>query len=280
MKKMKISSKVWLIVALLVITVISLFPILYPLMSSFRSDQEIFTYATPFQLHTLWPVEWSFNNYIALFKEYNFGQYFLNTIIEVGAIIPLSIIICSIAAYSFTFFDFKGKKVLFSLFILSFMVPSEAIALPLYQLVNKMGLVNTYWALILPALANGLTLFMFSQSFKDIPVSLLEAAKIDGGNWFTCYWKIVMPLSKAIIVAMCLMTFVNEWNNYLWPLLVARFDNVKTVTIATCAFKEQNVINWSLIYASSMLSALVPIFVFLPFQKYFVQGITSGSVKG
>ena len=143
-----------------------------------------------------------------------------------------------------------------------------------------MGLINTYAGLILPSLANGLVLFLFVQSFRDIPVSLLEAVRIDGGSWGTCYWKVVMPLSKAIIVTACLMVFVNEWNNFLWPLLAGRIDSVKTITIAISSFKEQNVTHWSLIYASSMLSALVPIFLFLPFQKYFIQGITSGSVKG
>ena len=280
MKKVKLSKKIALIIALLFVTAISLFPILYPLMSSLRTDQEMFMYQSPFQFHTLIPVNWTFDSYIALFKEYNFGRYFLNSLIVVGAIIPLSIIMCSLAAYAFTFFKFPGKSALFAVFMLTFMVPSEAIALPLYQLINNMGLVNNYLAMILPALANGLTLFMFSQSFKDIPVALLEAAKIDGGTWFTCYWKVVMPLSKAIIVAMCLMTFVNEWNNFLWPLLVGRLDTVKTVTVAICSFRQQNYVNWSLIYASSMLSALVPIFIFLPFQKYFVQGITSSGVKG
>ena len=280
MKKVKLSKKIALLIALLFVTAISLFPILYPLMSSLRTDQEMFMYQSPFQFHTLIPVNWTFDSYIALFKEYNFGRYFLNSLIVVGAIIPLSIIMCSLAAYAFTFFKFPGKSALFAVFMLTFMVPSEAIALPLYQLINNMGLVNNYLAMILPALANGLTLFMFSQSFKDIPVALLEAAKIDGGTWFTCYWKVVMPLSKAIIVAMCLMTFVNEWNNFLWPLLVGRLDTVKTVTVAICSFRQQNYVNWSLIYASSMLSALVPIFIFLPFQKYFVQGITSSGVKG
>ena len=280
MEKVKVFPRVLLILALLMITAIALFPILYPLMSSLRTDQEMFQYASPFQFHTLWPVDWTLESYVALFEQHGFERFFLNTILVVGFTIPLSIVMCSIAAYAFTFFEFRGKKPLFALFILSFMIPSEAIALPLYQLMNNLGLVNTYWALILPALANGLTLFMFTQSFKEIPVSLLEAAKIDGGNWYTCYRSVVMPLSKVIIISMSLMTFVNEWNNYLWPLLVARLDKVKTVTIAISAFKEQNVINWSLIYASSMLSALIPIFVFLPFQKYFVQGITSSGVKG
>lgn len=280
MKTLKPASKALLYVALAAVLAVALFPILYPLAASFRSNSEIVKYATPFSIHTLWPVEWTLDNYVSLFRDYNFSRYILNTLIQVGAIIPLSILMCSVAAFAFTFFNFRGKKALFAIFMLTFMIPSEAIALPLYKLINDLHLVNTYWALILPALANGLTLFMFTQSFKDIPPSLLEAARIDGGGWGTCYWRIVMPLSKAIIVAMCLMTFVNEWNNYLWPLLVARLDNVKTVTIAICAFKDQNVADWGLIYSSSMLSALVPIMVFLPFQKYFVQGISSSGVKG
>jgi len=280
MQKNKKMNRAFLIMALLLISIIALFPVLYPLMSSFRTDQEIFSFASPFQFHTLWPVKWTLENYIALFKEYRLGRFFLNTLIEIAVIIPGSVIMCSLAAYAFAFYEFRGKKQLFALFMLSFMIPSEAIALPMYQMVNKMGLVNTYAGLILPALANGLALFMFTQSFKDIPKELLEAVKIDGGTWFTCYWKIVLPLSRTIIIAMALMIFVNEWNNYLWPLLVARTDQVKTITIAVCAFKEENVINWGLIYASSMCSALIPIFIFLPFQKYFVQGITSSGVKG
>ena len=113
-----------------------------------------------------------------------------------------------------------------------------------------------------------------------VPVSLLEASELDGAGWLTCYWHVVMPLCVPTTIAMCLMTFVNEWNNYLWPLLAARKDEVKTITVAITAFKEENVVHWNLIYSSSMISAIVPVLLFLPFQKYFVSGITSGSVKG
>ena len=280
MGKYSKGKKAAIYAALVIFVIIALFPILYPLMSSFRTDQEIFQYTAPFNLHTLIPVDWTMENYISLFRDHGFGQYIKNTLIVVGITVPVSIFICSIAAFAFTFFKFKGKWILFALFLLTFMIPGEAIVLPLYQLVAKMGLINTYAGLILPSLANGLVLFLFVQSFRDIPVSLLEAVRIDGGSWGTCYWKVVMPLSKAIIVTACLMVFVNEWNNFLWPLLAGRIDSVKTITIAISSFKEQNVTHWSLIYASSMLSALVPIFLFLPFQKYFIQGITSGSVKG
>ena len=279
MRKYKTIKKILLIITLLAISLIALFPILYPLMSSFRSDQEMFAYANPFQWHTLIPVDWTIDSYVQLFRDYHMGRYFLNSLIEVSIVIPVTIILCSLAAFAFAYYEFPAKKIFFGLFMVSFMIPGEAISLPLYQLVNQMGLVNTYAGLILPALANGLALFMLTQSFKDIPKSLLEAVRMDGGNWFTCYWKIVMPLSKPAILSMSLMIFVNEWNNYLWPLLVARADSVKTVTIAISNFKQENIINWSLIYAGSMVSAILPILIFLPFQKYFAEGIANSGIK-
>ena len=269
-----------LVLGLVLISAAALFPILYPLVSSFRTDQEIYRYNTVFQLHTLWPERWTAEAYGALFREYHFERFFFNTFLAVGVILPVSVILCSVAAYAFAFYHFRGKKPLYALLLLTFMVPGEAIALPLYQLVSGMGLVNTYGALILPSLANGLTLFMYRQAFKDVPLSLLEASDLDGAGWFTCYWQVVMPLCVPTTIAMCLMTFVNEWNNYLWPLLAARKDAVKTITVAITAFKEENVVHWNLIYSSSMISAVIPVLIFLPFQKYFVSGIASGSVKG
>lgn len=280
MEKTKTSTKIISHIILIIFVLIILFPILFPLMSSFRTDYEIFEYSAPFSLHTIFPVEWTLENYISLFRDYNFSRYILNTLLVVGVILPISILMCSLAAFAFAFYNFKGKALLFALFLLTFMIPGEAIALPLYQISEKMGLVNNFWGLILPALANGLILFMFVQAFRDVHPSLLEAVKIDGGSWWASYWRVVMPLSKTIIITACLMIFVNEWNNYLWPLLVARHENVQTLTIAISKFKEENVTRWSLIYAGSMLSALVPVGLFFPFQKYFVQGIASSGVKG
>ncbi len=280
MNAKKVFLKALLILSLLLVALISLFPILYPLMSSFRTDQEIYQYNTVFQLHTLWPEKWTTEAYQQLFQVYHFERFFLNTFIVVGLIVPFSILMCSVAAYAFTFYHFRGKKPLYALLLLTFMVPGEVIALPLYQVISGMGLINTYASLILPSLANGLTLFMYCQAFKDVPISLLEAADLDGASWFTCYRHVVMPLCVPTTIAMCLMTFVNEWNNYLWPLLAARKDEVKTITVAITAFKEENVVHWNLIYSSSILSAIVPVLLFLPFQKYFVSGIASGSVKG
>ena len=267
-------------VLLVFVLLISLFPIVYPLFSAFRTDKEIFANMMPFTIHTLFPIKWTWENFTVIFQEYHFGTYIWNTLRMIALVVPGTIIICALAAYAFAFYDFKFKSLLFGLFLITFMIPGEAIAQPLYLLVNTMGLVNTTGGLVLPALANGLVLFLFVQFFSETPKELIESVEIDGGGWWVAFWKIVLPLAKPIIITACLMVFVDQWNNYLWPLLAARSDNVKTVTLAIANFKEQNVTHWSYIYAASMLSALIPICLFLPFQKYFVQGMTAGSVKG
>ena len=128
-------------------------------------------------------------------------------------------------------------------------------------------MVDTYAGMIIPAIADGLVTFLFIQFFKDIPPSLIEAARVDGAKWPVIFTKIIMPISVPVFITAGLMIFMNQWNSYLWPLLVARFSGERSI-------------KWTYIYAGSMISAIIPIALFLPFQKYFVEGITAGSVKG
>lgn len=215
MKSKKMLSKAGTYVILLIVLFISLFPIIYPVFSSFRTDNELFANMAPFNWHTIVPVDWTLENYIAIFKEYDFLRYLRNTLIMVAITIPGTIAICSLAAFAFAFYNFKFKKQLFTLFLLTFMIPGESIALPLYSLVNSMGLVNTYAGLILPALANGLVLFLLVQFFSETPKALLESVEIDGGGWWISFTRIVLPLSKPIIITAGLMIFVTQWNDYL-----------------------------------------------------------------
>jgi ABC-type glycerol-3-phosphate transport system permease component len=265
---------------LILISVIALFPMLYILLASFRTDQEIFSYALPFSLHTIIPVHWTFENYHIIFTEFNFWKPVMNTFLVVFILVPVNLVVASIAGYAFAFFDFKGKTVLFAIFVVSFMVPTDAIALPLYSFINKIGLVNSYAGLILPGVSSGLAMFLFTQFFRGIPRSFLEAGTVDGANWFQIFSKIIMPLSIPVFITAGLMIFVTEWNNYLWPLLVARSEEVRTIQVALGYFKDENETFWSYIYAASSISAIVPVLLFLPLQKYFVEGVTSSGVKG
>lgn len=271
---------VLLYAALVIIAVIALFPLFYIVMASFRTDEEIFRYAFPFSLHTLIPVDWTLENYKIIFTRFQFWRPILNTCLVVIIVVPLNLLIASVAAYAFAFFDFKGKNALFAIFIVSFMVPTDSIALPLYSLISDMGLVNSLAALILPSVSSGLAMFLFTQFFKGIPKSLLEAARVDGANWGSIFFKIVIPLSIPVFITAGLMIFVNEWNNYLWPLLVTRSEEVRTIQVSLAYFKDENETFWSYIYAASSISAIVPVLIYLPLQKYFVQGIASSGIKG
>ena len=280
MHKYDTLKKVLLYITLACIAVVAIFPFFYILMASFRTNMEIFEYALPFTWKTLIPQEWTIANYIAIFEEFNYGVALRNTCIVVAILVPLVLIISALGGFAFAFFDFKGKTALFSLCLISFMVPTDAIALPLYDLVSDLGLVNTYWGMILPSAASGLAMFLFTQFFKEIPKSLLEAARIDGANWLQVFASVVLPLSVPVTITAGLMAFVNEWNNFFWPLLVARKEEIRTLQVALSYFSDENEVFFSYIFAGATISAVVPVLLFLPLQKYFVQGISSSGVKG
>ena len=276
----KTLSTVVLYAVLAAIAVIALFPLIYIILASFRTDEEIFRYALPFSIHTLIPVEWTLENYKVIFTQFSFWRPILNTCLVVLILVPLNLMVASVAAYAFAFFDFKWKNALFAIFIVSFMVPTDSIALPLYSLISDMGLVNSLTALILPSISSGLAMFLFTQFFRGIPKSLLEAARVDGANWSHIFFRIVIPLSIPVFITAGLMIFVSEWNNYLWPLLVTRSEEVRTIQVSLAYFKDENETFWSYIYAASSISAIVPVLVYLPLQTYFVQGIASSGIKG
>lgn len=279
-KQKKIIKKFFLYICLVFVAILTLFPLIWGISASLRDDMELYSYIKPFTIHTLIPVEFTIQSYVELFTEYNFLTPVINTLIVTGISILFGCIINSIAAFAFAMFDFKFKKVIFTLVLLSFMIPFEAIAMPLYKIADAMNMVDTYQGMILPSIASGLVLFLFVQFFKDIPADLLDAARVDGANLFKIYVGILMPLSKPIFITAGLMIFMDQWNSYLWPLLIARSREIRTIQIALTSFSTEHGTAWSALYAGSMFSALIPLLLFLPLQKYFVQGITSSGVKG
>ena len=280
LKQKRITKKLAIYIALVVMTVVSLFPVIFCLSASLRTQEDLFKNMFPFTIKSLLPTELTAVNYIAIFTEYDFWRPIVNTLIVTILTILLGCVINSMAGFGFTCFEFKGKKIFYPLVLVSFMVPFEAIAIPLYSVADTFGMVDTYAGMIIPAIADGLVTFLFIQFFKDIPPSLIEAARVDGAKWPVIFTKIIMPISVPVFITAGLMIFMNQWNSYLWPLLVARSKEIRTIQIAISQFSGERSIKWTYIYAGSMISAIIPIALFLPFQKYFVEGITAGSVKG
>ena len=266
--------------ALVFCAAMTLFPLLWSFFASMRSDVELYKYALPFTWHTIFPVEYTFESYRVVLTELGFPRAVLNTLLVIGIQIPFACLINSIAAFSFSTFESKGKTLLFAFFIVSFMIPGEAVTMPLYQMIDDFGWVDTRWAMIVPGLASGLQLFLFRQFFADVPASLIESARIDGASWPQVFFKIMMPMCKPIFITAGLMIFMGEWNSYMWPLLVARSVRIRTVQIMLAVVKMEHITLWSCMYAGAVLSVMIPVLIFLPLQKYYVSGITAGAVKG
>lgn len=258
---------------------IILMPILWFITSSFRSNDEVFANINPFSLRKMFFGSYSLDNYQTIFTKYGFSQTVTNTLVICFLTIVIGIVVCSMAGYALAKMKFRGRGMVFALVLFAIMVPFDAIAIPLYTIITKLGWVDTYQAIVLPAVANGMTIFMFRQSFRDINDSLLEAARIDGAGEFRTFWQIVMPISIPSVISGSLVMFTAQWNAFMWPLLVARSDKLKMLQVALADFQLENGTMWSELFAGITISMLIPCMILIPFQKYYIRGIGSSGMK-
>lgn len=265
---------------LLIVAILTLLPLIWAIASSFSSDRQIFQNVSPLSLNAFFPQDFHLGSYVALFTEFDFLTPVLNTVAVSAITILFGCVINSAAAFGFAFFQFPCKKLVYAVVLASFMVPFESIAIPLFRVVNGLGWVDTYMGLIVPTVADGLVLMLFTQFFKDMPISLIEAARVDGAGYGTIFAKIIVPLSKPVFITAGLMVFMNSWNAFLWPLVVASKPQMRMVQVALAMFQTERATLWSLLFAAATISALIPLLLFLPFQKYYVEGITSSGIKG
>lgn len=266
-------------IALVLTAFIILMPILWFITSSFRSNNEVFANINPFSLKKMFLGSYSLENYITIFTKYDFSQTVINTLIICFLTIAIGIVVCALAGYALAKMKFRGRKLVFALVLFAIMVPFDAIAIPLYTIITKLEWVDTYQAIVLPAVANGMTIFMFRQSFRDINDSLIEAARIDGAGEFRTFWQIIMPISIPSIISGALVMFTSQWNAFMWPLLVARSDKLKMLQVALADFQLENGTMWSELFAGITISMLIPCLILIPFQKYYIRGIGTSGMK-
>lgn len=267
-------------VALAVASFIVLMPIMWFMTSSFRSNNEVFANINPFSLREMFFGTYSLENYRTIFVKYNFARTVGNTLLVCFLTITIGIFVCSMAGYALAKMEFKGKRIMMMLVLFSIMIPFDAIAIPLYSIIMKLRWIDTYKAVILPAVANGMTIFLFRQSFVDIDNSLLESARMDGAGEFRTYLQIVMPVSIPTIISGALVMFTAQWNAFMWPLLVARSDKLKMLQVALADFQLENGTMWAELFAGITISMVIPCVILIPFQKYYIRGIASSGTKG
>lgn len=266
-------------IGLLLAAFVILMPIMWFITSSFRSNNEVFANINPFSFGKMFLGSYSLDNYRTIFSQYDFLQTVINTLVICLLTIAIGIVVCSMAGYALAKMQFRGRKLVFALVLFAIMVPFDAIAIPLYTIITDLKWVDTYQAIVLPAVANGMTIFMFRQSFRDINDSLIEAARIDGAGEFRIFWQIIMPISIPSVISGALVMFTSQWNAFMWPLLVARSDKLKMLQVALADFQLENGTMWAELFAGITISMLIPCMILIPFQKYYIRGIGSSGMK-
>jgi multiple sugar transport system permease protein len=256
-----------------------LLPLWWALASSVRPLNDIFKYVSPFSLAALIPDKITFEAYRSIFFDRGFGIAVFNSLFVALATVLAGLGVNSLAGFAFAVLRFPGRNALFGITVLTFLVPFEAISIPLYTVVRSLGWLDTYMALIVPGVANGIVIFLFRQFFSQVPRELVDAARIDGASWLTIFVRIYLPLSKPVIISAALLIFLFQWEAFLWPLISTRSEGLKVIQVALAGFEERYRTLWNELFAAATLAALIPLLILLPLQRFYVQGVTAGGFK-
>ncbi|MCE7794822.1 carbohydrate ABC transporter permease [Salipaludibacillus sp. CUR1] len=282
MKKPALMKKIILYVTMSFLAVIFLFPLVWMVMSSLKGDVQIFRDMTSIKAF-LPPmpneVDGYFQNYIMAFERVNLLRYIMNSLIYTIGIIIFGLIVNSMAGYALARFQFPLRNFWLAVIIATLIIPPESIFLPLYVLVFNLGWVNTYTGLIVPFIANAFAIFLFRQFFLDFPRELEEAAKIDGCSQIGIFFRIIVPLSKPVFATVAIVLFINHWNDFLWPLVVANDDSMRTIQIGLQYFMNQPPIQWGQVMAALTVATVPMLLIFIFLQRYYVQGLAHTGSK-
>jgi len=267
-------------VALLYATLIlgaflALLPMLWMLSASLMPTSEENSYPPRFV-----PSRVTLEHYRDLFTRLNLGRYLVNSAIVATVVTASSVLVNSMAGYAFSKLRFRGRDRLFRLMSVGLVVPVQVAMLPLFLLMKSLGLINTYWGVIIPGMASIFGIFLVRQYALSFPGELLDAARIDGAGEFRIYWSVAMPALRPILATLAIWTFLSTWNDFMWPLIVLSDERRFTLPVALASLVGEHVQDTELMMAGSVLTVMPVLLVFLFLQRYYIAGITAGSVKG
>jgi ABC-type glycerol-3-phosphate transport system permease component len=256
----------------------AMLPIWWAAISALRPSEEVFRYLSPISVWSLWPRHVTLANVHALLTG-SFMRALCNSMLVTSLTLLIGLPLCASAGFAFTALRFPGRSVLFAIMVVGFLVPFDSVSLPLLQMFQVAGLQNSYVGLLLPALGNGLAMFLFRQFFLTVPDELREAAMIDGLGWFGIFVRIYLPLSKRAIIAAGMILFVFQWQAYLWPLLIAPSPDYHVASVAIAQFAGQLDVDYAQMLGGAALAALPPMIVLLFLQRYFTSSIAATGGK-
>ena len=261
------------IIAVIVCAIV-IFPLYWMLVMAFSPRGEVFSSELRF-----WPSEITFDNFNRIFERHNVFQWFQNSVVIGLFVTALTVFVNLLAGYAFARMQFRGRNAIFLLTLATMMIPVQAIMVAQFKLVSGLSIYGTYWGVILPGAAAAFGIFLARQFFIGIPEEILEAARIDGAGQMRTFLQVVLPLSKPLIAVLTLLTLMSSWNDFAWPLIALKDNELFTLPIGLLYLKNQTSPDYESIMALALISVLPMVILFLIFQRYFVQGFARSGIK-
>ena len=268
----RVAIKYFLLVIFAIITV---FPFYWMISSSLKSGFEVIQ--TP---PTMLPENVMWSNYSTAFSMAPFGRYFINTIIVTVLSIVSTVVISILSAFAFSHLEFKGRDLIFSIFIASMMIPGEVLIVNNFKTISNLGMIDTYTSLFIPYAASVLYIYMLREFFLTVPKPLYYAAKIDGAGDWKFLWKVLVPIAKPSIITISILVGINSWNAFLWPLLVTNNENMRVLATGLTAFQSDAGNKYELLMAASSIITVPIVGVYVFLHKKIMNGISLGGTKG
>ena len=270
---MKILGYLAMIIVLLIVAV----PLYWVVTTSFKTPDQVFR-SPPLW----WPEQFTSDSYPAVFNDYPFGRYMLNSVIITSILAVIKIVLGVLSAYAFALLRFPGRGAIFMLVLAALMVPNQITVISNYALIAQLGWINTFQGIIIPLAGVAFGTFLMRNHFMSLPKEIIEAARMDGCGHMKLLFRILIPMSWPTLIAFALITIVNEWNEYLWPFLVGSDQSVAPLQVGLTRMvnTDGGFTNWPLVMAATMLTIIPILVIFLFLQRYMIKGLTSGAVKG
>ncbi len=269
------TKRLLLYFAFFFVAAITAAPFVWILLTALKGSEDVFAFPPQ-----LWPDTFHFENFVETWNVVPFGQYILNSVLVSFGSVFTNVLLASLAAYPLARMEFKGKTVIFILIISTMMVPEQVIMIPLYSIALNLGLINTLAGVVIPFSVNAFGIFLMRQFYLSIPKELEDAAIIDGCSPFRIWWSIMLPLSGPAIATLTVFTFVGAWSNFLWPLVILQDASKYTLPVGLAYLTGTFSANFKYVAAGTIIAILPVLAVYWYMQRFFIQGILAGSVKG
>ena len=278
-KKPSLPKQILIYIGMTVAALIFMFPLIWMVVSSFKDDAMIFSDITSLKAFLPAFKKDIFFNYKEVLARLPLIKAMLNSLSYIVVIIALGLVVNSMAGYAFARLKFPKKNLFFSIILAVMIIPAQTVMLPQFSIIYKLGLSNSYLALILPAIASPMYIFLFRQNFMGIPESIEEAAKLDGASAVRTFFELIVPLAKPVYATVSILVFIAYWNDFVWPVMVISDTSKQTIQMALSSLFSIQPVNYGNVMAGLTLVTIPVLIIFLSLQKYYVAGIASTGAK-